>query len=783
MDTEPRIYIAIGTFLPLVGGAETQLHAHCRCLRSRGYATTIVTFHHDKKWPRQEEIEGVPVRRVARALLGNREKLPRIVQRVLYALALLVMGWTFWQHRRDYDIVQVSQFGLLVLPLALVCTVAHKPLVIVVVGVGMPEPANSHRQASPTTLPAAFQLPVKSTIWVSGDFYGLERFGKLPVRLVRWLLQRINSHAVVLSTRMKSYLSEHGFQKIDSEIIPNGVDIARFAPARPDLLDTKAAMTVVCVSRLSYEKGIDVLLQAWRLVHQRLPQARLLLIGAGPLQSQLESMAVEFDIADSVEFAGLRTDVPAQLHRGCIGILPSRCEGMPNALLEMMASGLASVATRVSGSEDVIQHEVNGLLIEPEDHESMAEALLRLLQVPALAQTFALAARATVEEQYSLERVAGKYADLYQCIASNQSHALRAKGPFPIPRQHGEKRSLRILMVTGIYPTERNPHSGTFIKTQVDSLLAAGLEVDVIHPQPGPTLLRYISAIFQVFFKTITGRFDIVHGHYGQWCLFARMQWRTPVVASFLGSDVLGEVMPNGGLSMKGAQITRLCRWLQARVAIVTVKSEQMKAMIPGENVIVSPDGINFTLFSPMVREEARAILGWDQHHSYVLFGNDPKRPEKNFPLAQAAIERLSASGLAVDLVVANGLPQTRLVQYINASNAVLLSSVAEGSPNIVKEAMACNVPVVATNVGDVAELIAHTAGCSACPHDAGALAEALAAALQHSEPTTGRADISHLDCSRVAEQIIAIYEQIITGKHSTGAVARASFKGEAVHG
>src|SRR5438477_8978526 len=104
------------------------------------------------------------------------------------------------------------------------------------------------------------------------------------------------------------------------------------------------------------------------------------------------------------------------------------------------------------------------------------------------------------------------------------------------------EKPIRVLMVTGVYPTEQSPHAGTYIKSQVDSLIAAGLEVEVIHPKPGPVSLRYARAIAQVFLKTLTGRFDVVHGHYGLWCLTARMQWTTPVVASFLGSDLLGVV-------------------------------------------------------------------------------------------------------------------------------------------------------------------------------------------------------------------------------------------------
>src|SRR5436305_7619704 len=117
--------------------------------------------------------------------------------------------------------------------------------------------------------------------------------------------------------------------------------------------------------------------------------------------------------------------------------------------------------------------------------------------------------------------------------------------------QETTREPMRVLMVTGIYPTERLPHLGTFIKSQIDSLIAAGLEVEVIHPKPGPVLLRYAVAAIQVFFKTLTGHFDIVHGHYGQWALIARMQRTTPTVVSFLGTDLMGRVNACGDSSKK----------------------------------------------------------------------------------------------------------------------------------------------------------------------------------------------------------------------------------------
>ncbi len=323
------------------------------------------------------------------------------------------------------------------------------------------------------------------------------------------------------------------------------------------------------------------------------------------------------------------------------------------------------------------------------------------------------------------------------------------------------QRPYRVLMVTGVYPTPELPYKGTYIKSQVESLRAAGLEVEVIHPKPGRwTPLRYFSATLQVFLKTLRGRFDIVHGHYGLWCLAARLQWTTPVVASFMGDDLLGTPLADGGWSKKAAFVTHVSRWLCRWMDAVIVKSEGMKKQAAGSRIFVVPNGVDFSFFRPIPRTEARRALGWDQQRFYILFVNNPQEPKKGYPLARASIERLRAQGIEAELVIANRLPQTQVVQYINACNALLLPSIHEGSPNIVKETMACNVPVVATDVGDVAQVVGRTKGCRVCPRDPAALAAALKEALLLGEPTTGRADIAHLECSVVAKQVIHVYEQ-----------------------
>jgi glycosyltransferase involved in cell wall biosynthesis len=227
---------------------------------------------------------------------------------------------------------------------------------------------------------------------------------------------------------MKDYLVTHDFLLPNTHLIPNGVDTTRFTPTA--MFSAERAQTVICVARLAYQKGIDVLLQAWYIVQQEFPQARLLVVGTGPSEEQLTHLTQALRLEKSVEFVGLQHDIPAQLHRAGIAVLPSRCEGMPNAVLEAMACELPCVATRVSGSEDIIQHGVNGLLVEIEDYQGMAEALLILLREPALARNYGYAAHTTIVKNFSLEYITEQYIALYRKVLADkhQRDANRTEG-------------------------------------------------------------------------------------------------------------------------------------------------------------------------------------------------------------------------------------------------------------------------------------------------------------------------------------------------------------------
>jgi glycosyltransferase involved in cell wall biosynthesis len=417
-----HVFIVAATFHPIVGGAERQALEQGRSLRQRGLETTIVTFRHNKSWATHDMIDGVPIIRIAGPLLSGRENLPRVLQKLLYFVALLVMGWILWHYRHRYDVLHVYQLNLLALPTALACYLSGKPMVVVLCSADTGNTDWSRHQVSLIAGPLDTHSPmlhVYEEARIRDDLKDLEKLGKPVVRFTHYLLQRIHAAVIILSTRMREYLVAYDFTSINVLLIPNGVDTSRFYPLSEDASRSQRSQTVVCVARLCYEKGLDVLLQAWHLVHKELPAARLIIAGIGPLQAQLAYMAQALNLGESVEFVGLQRDVVAVLHRGSIATLPSRWEGMPNAVLEAMACGLPCVATRVSGTEDIITHGVNGLLVEPEDYQSLAQALLALLRDPARSSAYGKAAREMIEQEYALEHITDRYLELYQRMADD----------------------------------------------------------------------------------------------------------------------------------------------------------------------------------------------------------------------------------------------------------------------------------------------------------------------------------------------------------------------------
>jgi glycosyltransferase involved in cell wall biosynthesis len=201
-----------------------------------------------------------------------------------------------------------------------------------------------------------------------------------------------------------------------------------------------------------------------------------------------------------------------------------------------------------------------------------------------------------------------------------------------------------------------------------------------------------------------------------------------------------------------------------------------MKSFVPdGRLVRVIPSGIDFELFRPIPQAEARHRLGWPQDERVVLFAGKPSMPRKRCNLAQNSVEVVNRT-LPTRFMTAWGVPHRDMPVYINACDVLVLTSIHEGSPNVVKEALACNVPVVAVNVGDVAERLAGVEGCHICADDRPeTIAAYLEQVLRCNQRINGREAVRHLDERVLTQQVIAVYNAIVSDSGESSRFAQSN--------
>lgn len=239
-------------------------------------------------------------------------------------------------------------------------------------------------------------------------------------QLYRWTARWVNG-LIVVSDDVKKALQEY-VGPLDGKIsvIPNSVDIRRYSQAvdrnriRSDLGLSAEHQVFAIVATFKKQKGHKYLLEATASLIQEHPNIRLLLIGDGELRNELENQVHDLELSRNVMFLGLRTDVPKLLAASDYYILPSLWEGLPVSLVEAMACGLPIIATRVSGTKDVMLHQQTGLLVSPGDAKELGEAILYLLSHPDQAIQMGYAARKRVAENFSAEQQAESYLSIYK---------------------------------------------------------------------------------------------------------------------------------------------------------------------------------------------------------------------------------------------------------------------------------------------------------------------------------------------------------------------------------
>jgi glycosyltransferase involved in cell wall biosynthesis len=324
---------------------------------------------------------------------------------------------------------------------------------------------------------------------------------------------------------------------------------------------------------------------------------------------------------------------------------------------------------------------------------------------------------------------------------------------------------MKILTVTAMYPTEANPAFGSFVRTQVESLRHAGVDVEVLVLKGRFRKLIYPKGVFELRRRLEQGGIDIIHAHYSYAGMVARTQWRVPVVVTYHGDDLLGTVMEGGKKTWSSGLIVAAGKMLARLADAAIVQSPEMASKVKQANVFVIPHEVDFEVFKPAEREQARTALGMDHSRKYLLFAANPEVPVKRFSLAKAVADCLRARDQSIELLVVSKETQERLALYMSACDALIFPSYQEGSPNVVKQAMACNLPIVATDVGDVRMTIGNTKGCHVCRPSIPVFASRLNEILTHRQRTTGRVAIRHLTAEAVSQKVIEVYESVMRNR------------------
>ncbi len=323
---------------------------------------------------------------------------------------------------------------------------------------------------------------------------------------------------------------------------------------------------------------------------------------------------------------------------------------------------------------------------------------------------------------------------------------------------------MRVLMVTSGWPTVAHPEHAPFVVRQVRALERHGLQIDVVHVDGRGNPLNYARRWREIRKLTSHHRYDVIHAQWGQAALVA-LPASAPLVVTFRGSDLEGIAAHGGGYRWSSWMLRRLSKLAAGRADEIVVVSERLRRHLGGRPCHVIPSGLDLELFAPMDRADARRRLGLSLSKRYVLFAASPKNPVKRYPLARQAVDQVR-DRFDVDLLTATDVLPTEMPIYMSACDVLLLTSLHEGSPNVVKEALACNLPVVSVDVGDVRERLAGVDGCI-LSDDAqpAALAGAVCTVLARDRPVDGRSAVLGLDERLLAAQVISVYQRAIAGR------------------
>jgi glycosyltransferase involved in cell wall biosynthesis len=383
-----KVLMVISQFHPIIGGAEKQAQLLGQALVRKGIGVNVVTGWWSTKTPRREKMHTLDVFRNFSCWGMFGIKGIRTLGGLIYMLSLAAY---LFIHRREYDIIHVHQ-------------VLYPSFVSVLMG--------------KTVLKKPVLVKYACT-GITNDMRQLKQFPLGGLQL-NYLLKAMDCVVTVSQNGIDEFKTV-GYPESRVAHIPNGV----LAPSEGKTSYDRVRR-VITTARLDKQKGIDVLLRAWAHVVRTENEVILFIIGQGPAEGDLKRLTEQLGIGSSVKFPGVTHDIDSCLKEADLFVLPSRAEGLSNALLEAMSYGIPCITTNIPGNAELIgtggegipaggfAAAKNGLLFNTDDVGGLTEALRYFIRNPEEREKKGRRGRAFVHESYSIETIADKYIALYQ---------------------------------------------------------------------------------------------------------------------------------------------------------------------------------------------------------------------------------------------------------------------------------------------------------------------------------------------------------------------------------
>lgn len=548
------------------------------------------------------------------------------------------------------------------------------------------------------------------------------------IKAYHWVNQWVTK-IVVNAQSIRNYVKEtEDIPRRDIEVIYNGVELPEGptdAVKRSELSVKDTDFLIMHVANLKPVKGHRYLLEALKDIIKKCPNVLLLLIGEDTTKGEIAQLAKKMNVENHVRFLGKRTDVRRLLPLADICVLPSLSEGMSNAILEYMAAGKAVVATRVGGTPEIVDDNVTGILVEKENSAQIRDAILRLIQNPVLRQSMGEAGRKKAYDLFSMPGMVKRYEDFFQSVLPREfkvMHFISSGGFF------GAENVL-INLVSNMDKNVYHPIVAAIQDGRNPNLQVAErareLKIPVkVFQSKGRMDFDTVSKLRRCL---IAHKIDVLHTH----------NYKSDIIGALAVKNLNVKLISTAhgftDVNRKVSSYEKLDRWFLKKYfhRIVVVAQSVLKELDSNKKIVIR-NGIDVNKFkkSKDYAQETRSKLGIAPteivigtvgrlsleknqkflidtaakllpqfpHLKVIIIGNGPEEESLKKHVRSLGIDKN---------IIFTGLIKN-VVPYYRAFDIFTLTSLTEGVPMTVLEAMAAQTPVVATRVGGIPQIIAH---------------------------------------------------------------------------